>query len=763
MAEETSTNQWNHVAVVYNSTTSGSEQLEFYINGELDVAYPCAFTFTPNDEPRYIGSEDGGSLTDMSANMSYWDGKIDELGIWKRVLNSTEIAALADGQDFTQLPDGLSFNTTNGVISGTPTDHTFPDTRYIITATNDGGYDDHIVNIIINDQIATISYSPSAQVYTRGTVIANWSAILGGGAVVTYEVEPALPAGLLINTSGQIYGTPTNNQSIATYKVYANNSGGSNATIQITVNEPIPVLSTLSAVTLLRGSAMSATGPTNTGGNVATWAIHPTLPAGLSFANGVISGTPSVNLTTTTYTIYGNNTGGSANTTIDITINEPVANLGSITDKTFTRDQAITNIVATNSGGAVATWAIHPTLPAGLSMTNGVISGTPTVNFTQTLFTLYANNTGGSDSVQFRITVNEPIAVLAAISNQVFVRDSAITNVVASNTGGAVATWAIYPTLPSGLSMTGGVISGTPTVNQTTAVTYTLYANNTGGSASRSFTITINEPSATLSIADQVLTRDSAMTPVTVSNTGGAVATWGIHPALPSGLSFNNGVLSGTPTVNLTQTQYTVYANNTGGSSTTTFDITVNEPVANLGSIADQTYIRDTAITNLVASNTGGAVATWAIHPTLPAGLTFSNGVISGTPTVNQTTAVTYTLYANNSGGSDSETFTITINEPVANLGAIADQTFTRDSAITNIVPSNTGGAVATWAIHPTLPAGLSMTNGVISGTPTVNQTTAVTYTLYANNSGGSDSETFTITINEPVANLGAIASNIHT
>ena len=100
--------------------------------------------------------------------------------------------------------------------------------------------------------------------------------------------------------------------------------------------------------------------------------------------------------------------------------------------------------------------------------------------------------------------------------------------------------------------------------------------------------------------------------------------------------------------------------------------------MANLGTIADQTFTRDTAITNIVASNTGGAVATWAIHPTLPAGLTMTNGVISGTPTVNQTTAVTYTLYANNSGGSDSETFSITINEPVANLGTIADQTFTR-------------------------------------------------------------------------------------
>ena len=43
------------------------------------------------------------------------------------------------------------------------------------------------------------------------------------------------------------------------------------------------------------------------------------------------------------------------------------------------------------------------------------------------------------------------------------------------------------------------------------------------------------------------------------------------------------------------------------------------------------------------------------------------NGVISGKPFANQST-VTYTVYANNSGGSASATFDLTINEPTPNI-----------------------------------------------------------------------------------------------
>ena len=56
------------------------------------------------------------------------------------------------------------------------------------------------------------------------------------------------------------------------------------------------------------------------------------------------------------------------------------------------------------------------------------------------------------------------------------------------------------------------------------------------------------------------------------------IDTWEISPDLPLGLSFNNGVISGTPTVNSTKVEYTVWANNTGGSASATFNITIVEP-----------------------------------------------------------------------------------------------------------------------------------------------------------------------------------------
>jgi hypothetical protein len=66
-----------------------------------------------------------------------------------------------------------------------------------------------------------------------------------------------------------------------------------------------------------------------------------------------------------------------------------------------------------------------------------------------------------------------------------------------------------------------------------------------------------------------------------------------------------------------------------------------------------------------VMTNTGGVVTSYEINPSLPSGLSFgtSNGTIWGTPTVLQTTAVTYTIYANNSGGSVNATVNITIND----------------------------------------------------------------------------------------------------
>ena len=155
------------------------------------------------------------------------------------------------------------------------------------------------------------------------------------------------------------------------------------------MNEPIATLSySHSTVVFTRGVSIADMNPTLGGGFVATWEISPSLPSGLNFSNGIISGTPTVNSTQTTYTVWANNSGGSASTTINMTINEPLATFSySPSTVVFTRGVSIADMNPTHSGGLAATWAISPLLPSGLTFSNGIVSGNPTVNVTQTTYT----------------------------------------------------------------------------------------------------------------------------------------------------------------------------------------------------------------------------------------------------------------------------------------------------------------------------------------------------------------------------------------
>jgi ELWxxDGT repeat protein len=155
------------------------------------------------------------------------------------------------------------------------------------------------------------------------------------------------------------------------------------------------------------------------------------------------------------------------------------------------------------------------------------------------------------------------------------------------------------------------------------------------------------------------------------TNTGGAVTSWAINASLPSGVSFgtNNGTIYGTPTELWTQTSYMVWANNSGGQSVAYLNITVVDELPTLSySPENLTLTKGQPEYDLPLNATltgSGTITSWAISPALPSGLSFgtSNGTIWGIPTVLQTTATTYTILANNTGGSTSATVTITIND----------------------------------------------------------------------------------------------------
>ena len=96
-------------------------------------------------------------------------------------------------------------------------------------------------------------------------------------------------------------------------------------------------------------------------------------------------------------------------------------------------------------------------------------------------------------------------------------------------------------------------------------------------------------------------TKGTAIANNVPSNSGGAITGYSISRALPSELNLNTttGVISGTPTVVSPTTSYTVTGSNSGGSTTATFSLTVND--ASTPSIIDPTR----------TVNFGGIVNKW--------------------------------------------------------------------------------------------------------------------------------------------------------
>ena len=169
-----------------------------------------------------------------------------------------------------------------------------------------------------------------------------------------------------------------------------------------------------------------------------------------------------------------------------------------------------------------------------------------------------------------------------------------------------------------------------------------------------------------------------------------------VSPDLPTGLELNitNGEISGTPTVVSPLTTYSVTATNTGGSSTTLINITVVDNLPNISySPDDLSLTNNTASSDVPLSPTltgSGAITSWTIHPTLPNGLSFStsNGTITGTP-IELLTRTMFTVNGTNTGGSSTAYVNITVNAVTPVLSYTPDSlVLTNNSAMNTLSPT---------------------------------------------------------------------------
>ena len=137
----------------------------------------------------------------------------------------------------TNLPAGLSVNTSSGAITGTPT--TAGASSVTISATNAGGTGTATLSITIKPAAPVISSATTAS----GTVNQAFSYQITASNSPTSYNATNLPAGLSVNTSsGAITGTPTA-AGTSSVTISATNAGGTGtATLSITIKPAAPVI-----------------------------------------------------------------------------------------------------------------------------------------------------------------------------------------------------------------------------------------------------------------------------------------------------------------------------------------------------------------------------------------------------------------------------------------------------------------------------------------------------------------------------------------
>ena len=238
----------------------------------------------------------------------------------------------------------------------------------------------------------------------------------------------------------------------------------------------------------------------------------------------------------------------------------------------------------------------------------------------------------------------------------------------------------------------------------------------------------------------------------------------------------STGVISGRPTFADQRRRYTITATDSSvppQSATFTIDLSVSEAMTFASaSLPDQTLTVGTAMTSLnppTLSNSDGVVR-YTVSPNIPNGLAVSNtsGVISGTPTAPQTLS-TYTITATDSTAPTPQTDSFTVNIKVNPATAMAfsgtkpNQVLAAGTAasISALGPLNSVGTV-TYSISPALPTGLSIssTTGDITGTPTA-ASASTSYTIAVTDSNGQSANySFNIQVVKPTVSFSAATSS---
>jgi large repetitive protein len=612
--------------------------------------------------------------------------------------------------------------------------------------------------LVVNDGLATVSVTLTLTVSAGinittaslaqgdvGTAYSQTLAASGGKGTYTWSIAGgALPPGLTLkSTTGVISGTPTSAASTTvTFSVRDSVSNSGTRALPITIN-PVLTIATGFLPSADAGTFYSQDLDASGGTGVYTWSISAgILPTWAHLSGSTISGNPGAT-GTSTFTVKVND--GISFVTKSLSIKVYTAlTLTTNTLASGDAGSAYSQTLSASGGNGTFNWSISAgSLPAWAVLSGNVIRGTPTAAGSTT-FTVQLSDGTATLTRVYTIVIN-PALTISTTSLADGDVGIAYSQTLTAGGGSGSYTWSLNSgTLPTWAKLSGGVISGNP--NAAASTSFSLKLGDGITNLISTYTIKIN-PALTFSttaLADGNMDVPYAQT---LTATGGSGSySWAISAgSLPAWASLNGNSLSGTPNTSGTTT-FTVQLGDGITSLTRVLSIKIN---GRLGVVTTNLADGDAnvAYSQTLIAGGGSGSYTWSLKSgTLPAGLSLKNttGVISGTPTTAATS--NFMVQVNDGVTTASGPVTIKINA-VLTVSTTNLNNADVKTAYSQTLSASGGSGSYSWSISlGSLPAGMTLSGGTISGTPTTAATSS--FTVKVSDNIGSATRGLSIKVN---------------
>ncbi|QUR94809.1 Ig-like domain-containing protein [Macrococcoides canis] len=564
------------------------------------------------------------------------------------------------------LPDGLSFNTKDGTITGTPiVSGEFPIT---VTATDSDGNSSTITFVItVKDTVPPTVTPIEDAVVPEDIEMFIPILIEDETAVIT---TTGLPEGTSYSAEKQgIVGIPTEPgiyTVTVTAKDSANNTSSETFILEVT-DETAPVITPIANQSIPEDQP--ATILVETDDSKATVTVTG-LPSGMKYdaVTSSITGTP---ITPGTYPIIitaSDGDGNQSSVEFELIVTDetpPVINQNE--DVEVPEDQPIQPIKIVSD--EVATVTVEG-LPDGLQFNAGTneITGTPTTPGIYVITVIETDAADNTATETFKIIVTDETApILPQISDIEVPEDRAIAPInVLSDDASAVE---IVTGLPAGVTFDSatGIISGTP-ANPGVYNVVVKATDSEGNSSTETFTITVLDKTAPVirQKANRILPEDQPVPPlyVVVDDPSAQLEFIGF----PEGLSYDpdTKMIIGTPTTPGIYNMTIRATDAAGNVSEMFFQFIITDKTAPIIQPIGDVHLAEDIALQAIPVKTDDADATITVSG-LPDGVIYNEQeqTITGVPTTPGVYTLTVTA-TDSVGNQSTETFVITVDDTTA-------------------------------------------------------------------------------------------------